>query len=160
LPFLVKDHMHAGVETLGLLYATFPAGYVLGGLWLGRATTLRHRGLIAFGGVLVAGLMIFLFGLSLPLAILLLAALLNGAALEMAGLAWTNILQACVPGEKLGRVASIDMLGSSVLLPIGYGVAGWATAALGPAAVCALGGSGTLICALAALANPQIRCLD
>ena len=57
------------------------------------------------------------FGFSFPLWALIIAALINGAALEVGGLTWTNILQELVPEEKLGRVSSIDTLGSFVLLP-------------------------------------------
>ncbi|MBK9232311.1 MAG: MFS transporter [Anaerolineae bacterium] len=55
LPFLVKDHLHGDVRTLGLLYAVFSIGYVLGGLWMGRYPRLRWRGLVSYGGAIVAG---------------------------------------------------------------------------------------------------------
>jgi MFS family permease len=32
LPFLVKDHLYADASLLGVLYAIFPAGYLLGGI--------------------------------------------------------------------------------------------------------------------------------
>jgi hypothetical protein len=56
LPFLITDHFHADVRMLGLLYAMFPIGYVIGGVWLGRSTRLRRRGLTAYCGLIVAGL--------------------------------------------------------------------------------------------------------
>jgi MFS family permease len=104
--------------------------------------------------------MLLIFGLPVPLTVLLLAALINGAALEVEGLIWTNMLQEIVPGERLGRVASIDSLGSFALLPIGYAIAGWATEQLGAAPVFAIGGGLTAVVALLALAHPAIRTLD
>jgi MFS family permease len=44
MPFLVKDVLHAEVGVLGLLYAMFAVGYVLGGVWLGRRAVIRRRG--------------------------------------------------------------------------------------------------------------------
>lgn len=46
LPFLVKQHLNADVDTLGLLYAIFPIGYLLArqvgllaSLWMSSTTT-------------------------------------------------------------------------------------------------------------------------
>ena len=160
LPFLVKDHLHGDVRTLGLLYAVFPIGYVLGGLWMGRYPRLRWRGLVSYGGAIVAGLGLAVLGANVPLAVILLAALINGAALEVFGLIWTNILQTVVPGDKLGRVASFDMLGSFMLLPIGYGLTGWATEALGPALVFIAGGLLTALITALGLLHPAVRRFD
>jgi MFS family permease len=160
LPFLVRDVRHADVGDLGLLYAVFPVGYVLGSIWLGGTTTIRQRGLVLYGGVVVAGLMLVPFGLPIPLGVLVAAALINGAALEASTLAWTNLLQERVPPNKLGRVSSIDMLGSYALLPIGYAVTGWATELIGPALVFIVGGGLTAVFATVALARPLIRKLD
>ncbi len=160
LPFLVKQHLNADVDTLGLLYGIFPIGYLLGGLWLGRFTRIRRRGILAYGGLLTAALMLAVFGLHVPLGVLVLAALVNGAALEVQNLIWTNILQEVVPSERLGRVASIDQLGSYVLLPVGFALTGWATSLLGPAAVFVIGGGTTACLALLALAHPTIRRFD
>ena len=160
LPFLVKDHLRADVGTLGLLYTAFPVGYVLGGLWLGRQTRIRRRGWLANGTTIVAGLGMLALGLPIGIAGMLLAAVINGAALEMFSLVWTNTMQELVPNDKLGRVSSIDMLGSFALLPVGYGLTGWATNLIGPAAVCILGGAITVAVAALGLLHPAIRRLD
>lgn len=160
MPFLIKEYRKADVATLGLLYATFPIGYIIGGVWLGRLTKLGRRGLTSYTGLMIAGLMLLVFGTPVPIAVLLVAALINGAALEIGGLIWTNILQEHVPPERLGRVASIDSLGSFALLPIGYALTGWATDQLGPAPVFVIGGGMTAVLALLAMCHPVIRSLD
>ena len=91
LPFLVKDHLRADVGTLGLLYAAFPVGYVLGGLWLGRQTRIRRRGWLAYGTTIVAGLGMLALGPPIGIADMILAAVINGAALEMFNLVWTRL---------------------------------------------------------------------
>lgn len=148
LPFLVKDIWQADVKVLGIFYAIFPIGYILGGLWLGRQASIRRRAWLIYGGSAVAGAMLGLFGLPIPLAVLGLAALLNGAALEMGNLAWTTTLQEKVPRDRLGRVASLDALGSYALLPVGYGLAGWATDAWGAPLVFGIGGGVTALLSL------------
>ncbi len=148
MPFLVRETLQQDVRVLGLLYSFFPIGYVLSGLWLGGKPALRHRGWLIYGGTAIAGAMLGLFGLPVPLPLLCLAAIINGAALEVAALAWTNALQQFVPGEKLGRVASVDSFGSFALLPIGLALAGWATDLIGPPGVFLIGGGATFIISL------------
>jgi DHA3 family tetracycline resistance protein-like MFS transporter len=160
MPFLVSEEWGADVGTLGLVYAVFPIGYILGGLWLGGATRIRRRGLLAYTTLGLAGVMLGLFGLPLPLVVLLAAALVNGAALEVSGLVWTGLTQELVPERLLGRVSSIDMLGSFVLLPIGFGLTGIATERLGPATVFLIGGGVTAALCCYALIHPAIRGLD
>ena len=156
----MNDHLGADVRTLGFLYACFAAGYVLSGVWLGGKAQLRGRGRLVYGGIAVAGLALFVFGLPVGMVALALAALINGAALEISGLAWTNALQSLVPAEKLGRVASLDALGSFALLPVGYGLAGWATESLGAPLVFILGGGLTTLVVLLAYRHRAVRALD
>jgi MFS family permease len=160
LPFLVNDHLGADVRALGFLYSCFAAGYVLGGVWLGSKGQVRHRGRLVYGGMAVGGITLLMFGLPIGMVGLALAALVNGAALEVSGLAWTNALQSLVPLDKLGRVASVDALGSFALLPIGYGLAGLATEQLGAPLVFMLGGGLTTLIVVLIFRHPAIGGLD
>ena len=160
MPFLVSDNLKADVDTLGLLLAVFPIGFVLSGAWLGRYSHFRRRGLMVHATTALAAVMLGLFGLLPPLWVLLVAALINGAALEAGHLAWLNLLQEKVPNDQLGRVVSIDAAGSFGLLPIGYALAGWATGVLGAPAVFLIGGGFTAVVAVLALLHPSIRTLD
>jgi MFS family permease len=160
MPFLVGEEMQGGVDKLGLIYSFFPLGYILAALGLGRYARLPRRGLFVQGGLIVGGVMLVLFGFHLPLWALLLAALVNGFALQAGQLAWTHLLQEKIPNEQLGRVSSIDQTGSFILLPVGLVVAGWATSVLGPAMVFILGGALSALMGLLALLHPSIRRLD
>lgn len=160
IPFLVDDHFGGDARMLGLLYAAFPVGYVIGGVWLGRQARIRHRGWIVYVGTGVAGLGMLAIGLPITIAGALIAAVVNGAALEMGALIWTNTLQELVPNERLGRIASIDMLATYALIPVGFALAGWATNAFGAATVCILGGAITAAVAGLGLLHPAIRHLD
>ena len=161
MPFLVKDHLKADVRVLGLLYAIFPIGYVAGSLWLGGKNSLRHRGVLIYISGIVAGVMLALFGLTVSLWALCLAAFINGAAMEVGSLTWINTLQTLIPREKLGRVSSVDTLGSFALFPIGYGIFGWATELIGAPSVFLLGGGITaLITLLVFVLAPAVRKLD
>jgi DHA3 family tetracycline resistance protein-like MFS transporter len=160
LPFLVKDVLHADVGGLGLLYSVRSFGAIVGALWLGRFTRIRRRGLITYGAGIVSGLAIMVCGFTISIGGVALAMFVEGLCVAIFGLIWMNTLQELVPRDRLGRVSSIDMLGSYVLLPIGYGLTGWVTDQIGAAMTFALcGAMGAGLIALGLL-HPQVRGLD
>lgn len=160
MPFLVKDHLGGDQQLLGFLYAIFPIGYAIASLFMGAFPKIRHRGVVFYIASIIAGLGLGMFGVSVPIYVLVICALLNGAALEIVNLVWTNLLQEMVPPEKMGRVSSVDMLGSFVLLPLGYALTGWLVDTIGVTAVFITCGAITaLVCGLALL-HPVIRKLD
>ena len=160
LPFLVKDNLHANIKLLGLLYTMAALGSVIAAVWLGKSVKIRHRGITAYWALITSGLAILILGLPISTFVALLAALIHGLTIAIFGLIWTNTLQELVPSQILGRVSSIDYLGSYVFLPIGYGIAGWAIDQIGAPLVFVLGGSLTTLLAVLGLAHPEIRNLD
>lgn len=160
MPFLVSDFMQADVDRLGLIYSIFPIGFVIGGVWLGRYPKLPRRGVMMYLTLALGAVMLGLFGFHMPLWVLIMAALVNGIALQFGALAWTHLLQEKIPNEQLGRVSSIDTMGSMGLMPVGMAVAGWATATFGPALVFIAGGALTAIAGMAVILHPAIRELD
>lgn len=160
LPFLVKTNLGDDVRVLGWMFSAASLGSVLSAVWLGHKTNMHRRGLVGYIGLVIWGLMLVVIGLPLSLPVLLAAAFIMMAALNTFNLIWVNTLQEMVSHEMLGRVSSIDMLGSFVLLPIGYGLAGWAIDILGAPTVFIMGGLITAILSLLALFHPAIRKLD
>jgi DHA3 family tetracycline resistance protein-like MFS transporter len=100
------------------------------------------------------------FAFQLPVPVLVASMFIGGIATSVFALIWTHTLQEMVPGEMLGRVYSIDALGSFVLLPIGFALAGWTTEWLGAPMVFLIGGTGVIVLVLLGLSHPAIRNLD
>jgi MFS family permease len=160
LPFLIKDDLGADVAVLGWFGSAFSIGYVLSAILLGQFKRLRRRGLLGYLAVLINGVMLLLFGFKFPIPVLVVAMGVYGFCFNVFGLIWNNTLQEMVPHEKLGRVYAIDSLGSWVLLPIGFALAGWATDLVGAPTVFLIGGVGTIFMILLGLSHPAIRNLD
>ena len=160
MPFMVGERFGADSRVYGFLLACFPVGFVLGSLWGGRLARLPRRGIVLFGGMALAAVALTLFGLPLPLAAMAGLALINGFSLELAGMAWTLLLQEHVPAEQLGRVASLDQLLSWTLTPVAFAAAGWATEHWGPGPAFVAGGSAAALVCLAALLHPAVRAVD
>jgi len=160
LPFLIHDHLGLNVEALGLVASVFSIGSVTGAVVLGRARKLRRRGLLMYGATALGGLTVVLYGLAPNLAVLLGVALIYGVTWSSVSLVWANTLQEMVPQEKLGRISSIDALGSFVLMPVGFALAGVLTDRIGPAQVFIIGGCATMALAIIGLLHPGVRKLD
>lgn len=160
LPFLVNDNLGAGVELLGILGSAASLGFAVGAIWLGQYARLRHRGWLAYGATIVMGATLLPFGLLMPTPWLIGAMFIGGIASSIFGLIWVQTLQEMVPSDLLGRVFSMDALGSFVLLPVGYAVAGWATEFIGAPTVFLIGGICSVILAALPLLHPAIRGLD
>lgn len=164
LPFLVKNHLHGGVGSLGLIYSTISAGSIvgtiLGTVWLERTSSLRARGLFAYGLWIAGGILIVVFGLPVTVYAVAAAAFLVGAAFIVPTLIFMTTLQELIPGKVLGRVMSIVTVGSVALVPVGSGLVGWATDHVGAPTIFILSGVLTALLAALALMHPVIRNLD
>ena len=160
LPFLIKENLGADVGLLGVLGSAASLGFVLGMIWLGQYVRLHRRGLLAYLSIIVTGFCLLPFAFQMPVPVLIASMFISGIASSVFSLIWTHTLQEMVPGDMLGRVYSIDALGSFVLLPIGFALSGWATELLGAPAVFLIGGIGVILLVLLGLAHPAIRNLD
>jgi MFS family permease len=109
---------------------------------------------------MATGVMVMLIGLPIPVAGMLAASFVMGACNTVLGPAWVNSLQEHVPGHLLGRVTSVDYLGSFICLPLGYALGGWAAEQVGPAPVFIIGGALQTALIALGLLHPQVRSLD
>ena len=159
LPLYARE-MLSGVSTLGWLYAAQAVGALLAALMLGRLGRVRRRGLVAYLAVAVQGLTVLLLGVSHSLFLAMLALFLGGACVAVFSVLWEATLQERVPNEALGRVASVDMLGSIALLPLGFLLVGQGVDALGLAPGILICGSVVFLMATLALATRAVRELD
>ncbi|MFN8413793.1 MAG: MFS transporter [Anaerolineales bacterium] len=160
MPFLIKDDLGANVSVMGWFGSAFSLGYILCAIWLGQYKRLRRRGLLGYLSVMLNGFLLLLFGFKFPIPVLIAAMFVYGFCFNVFGLVWNNTLQEMVPHEKLGRVYAIDSLGSWVLLPIGFALAGWGTDLFGAPTVFLIGGVGTILMIVIGLSHPAIRKLD
>ena len=101
------------------------------------------------------------FGLPVPLVVL------GGAALitaqrgdEQPGLDERAARPGLCLARSASRVTSIDLLGSYALLPVGYGLTGWATDQWGAPTVFLLGGGLTALVCVLGLLHPRVRGVD
>jgi MFS family permease len=164
LPKLVVNVYHSGVWLLGGIFSASAIGSVSATLALGQAKRLHHRGILAYLGTTTASMAVLGLGLPLPQGlapdIALVLGAIVGAGLGAFTIIWVTVLQELIPADKLGRVSSLDWLGSFALQPVGLAVVGALTDRLGPQWVFVWGGGLNLVLALVAFTVRGIRTLD
>jgi MFS family permease len=160
LPFLIGEALSANVDVLGLFLSAMSAGSVAAAVWLGRASKLRRRGPFTYVASIISGLALLAVGLPIGIIGLAGAALVIGATVAAINLIWINTLQELVPRERLGRILSIEMLGSWALLPVGYALVGWLTDRVGAPWVFIVGGTLTTLLSCLGFLHPAIWRLD
>jgi hypothetical protein len=157
LPFVVKNQLGLGADSLGLIYAAGGIGSVIAALMLGQfgLPRLKITVMYAFwtGGVLLlAG-----YGLMTTLWQALLIGFLWQALFTAGGIIWVTLLQTLVPRGLLGRVTSLDWLMSAGLVPISYALTGPVAAGLGVSATMIWGGLVGAFCMGVLLFVPGVR---
>ncbi len=160
LPLLVAQRFGSAAQTYGTLMALSSVGSLLGAIWIGRQKRLRRRGYLVYSAWLLASLTLTLMGLSSGLIVMGLAVFLWGATWSIVNLSWAVSLQEFVPAERLGRVSSIDALGSYALLPVGYALAGFAADRFGAPTIFLWGGLLSACVVVLGLLHPTIRAVD
>jgi hypothetical protein len=120
-PVIADDTI--GRQAWGLVLAAETTGMILGAV---VAMRLRLRRLLLVGVICTAFETLPVLGLGLypHLGLLLAAAFVAGLALEQFAVGWETTMQEHVPGDKLARVYSYDMVGSFVAIPIGEAAVG------------------------------------
>jgi DHA3 family tetracycline resistance protein-like MFS transporter len=140
LPFLVKNNLHLGADSLGVLYALSGVGAILCALAVGQLGIPRLRitvmyGTWALGVGLLAG-----YGLMTALWQGFFVAFATAGLFEIGSIIWTTLLQELVPRTLLGRVSSLDWLVSTGLVPVSFALTGPVAGWLGPQATIVAGG--------------------
>jgi len=96
-----------------------------------------------------------------PVPLVILSGMLVfGLSVTTLGLAWVTALQQYIPVEQMGRVSSIDELGSYVGIPLSHGVAGVLTDHFGPTVILTWGGALAAGVIALGLISRSVRTLD
>ncbi|MFI0795815.1 MFS transporter [Micromonospora rubida] len=114
----------------GVVLAAQTVGMVVGGL---IALRIRVRRLLLLGVACMFAESLLLLGLALAptVAVLVVAGVAVGVAVEQFAVAWETSIAQHIPAERLARVYSYDMLGSFVAIPLGQVAVGPVAGAIG-----------------------------
>lgn len=160
IPWLINVDQHLPSYVYGLVMSGDAAGAALAAFIFGMRKTWHRRGLIAYGGVGISGLVLLFMPLTHSTYLLIGLMILEGGGLMTFGLIWETSLQELVAPEAFGRVASLDMLGSFALLPAGFLFTGWFASSIGGSAAIIILGALVVLSTVFILFIPGIRKFD
>lgn len=160
LPWLIKVHLHDPAYDFGLVTSATAIGAMVSAMVMGSRSHWHHRGIIAYAGVGMWGLAILGMAFVANIPGLMVLAALSGAGVMAFAVIWEGSLQELVPEEAFGRVSSIDMFGSFVLMPIGYLLAGWLAQVIGGVQTYIGLAAVNVLIAICTLLVPSIRKFD
>ena len=157
-PVIARD-LYGTTSIFGVLSALIGAGALAGAL---TAARWRPRRPLRAGLLLILAWPLYDCGVALgaPLWAVAPMAVAMGIGWALLGVWWETALARHIPPHALSRVSAYDWMGSLVLLPIGYVLAGPLASSLGPRTVLGLGGAIALTLIAAALLPRQTRQLS
>jgi MFS family permease len=123
----------------GVLTTLLGVGALVGG-FIGLRWRPRRPLLAALLVITGWPVVVLLLGLTVPTAVLLVVATTAGVGFSLFDVLWHTTMAQQIPPEALSRVSSYDWMGSLMLLPVGYLVAGPIAEATSPETVLVVSG--------------------
>jgi len=160
-PFLVLGPVIADTALGGpRAWTAIVVGYAVGGIG-GSAVTLRwqprHPLRAAFAVALTLSPFLFLLGATAPVPVLTTAAVVAGAQASVFNIFHGTVLQTQVPEHLVSRIASVNLLGTLIAVPLGFSLAGPLAQATSTSAVLTAAGCFAVLATVAVLLVPDVR---
>jgi MFS family permease len=160
VPYRVRNELGGGAGDYGLILAFGGVGSIAAAAFVGRrGLPRRHITAMYFSWAIGS---LALVGLGVGTAVWqLMGFMFVESALFTSGIViWGTLMQTHVPGELLGRVASLDWFVSTSLVPISFALSGPVSGAIGVQTTLVLAGVIACSVTLAFLQVPGVRDLE
>src|SRR5688572_24737221 len=158
-PLLVRDALVGDAETFGVIRSGYGVGTILASIVIAQIA-VRRPGRLLFAFELTAGVAVLAIGLLPALPAVVVSMALAGAGLASSTVIWEALLQRHVPEKMLGRVASIDLLGNSLINPMAPIAAAALVGSIGPASTFIVAGVYAVLLATMGLVASPLRRIE
>jgi MFS family permease len=157
-PTIAKEQ-YGDIAAYGVFASSLGVGTIVGSL-IGLRWRPRYPMRMAAGLAALWPLSAIVFAAGLPLAMVIPATVLGGAAVSLFDVFWITALSERIPPDRLSRVSSFDWTISVSLLPLGYIVAGPIAESIGAVEVMVGGSALASIALTLALLPRETRMLE
>jgi len=154
-PYIAKNDDRLGITGWGWVVSAEGLGVLLMTLILLRVP-LRRPLRLGMMGMAVFALPLTMLGVHPAVVLLAVAAFIAGTGHELFSTGWNIAMMENIPGDRLSRVSSYDMLGSFIVMPIGTLVYGWLITHADTTVVLVSSAAVYAACAVIALAVPDV----
>lgn len=149
IPVMVKDVLHSGESTVGILRAAPSIGAALVALWLSRNPIRTSAGRKLIGSVVLFGAFTVLFGVSRTVWLSFVALFGLGAVDTVSVVLRATLVQKGSPTAMRGRVAAVNQLFMSASNELGEVESGLLAEWVNASTAIVIGGVGAMVVALA-----------
>jgi MFS family permease len=156
---LVRDVLRGDAQTYGVINSAYGVGTILASIAIAQLA-VRRPGRLMFVFEVLACASVLAIGLVSVLPAVVVFMAVAGAGLASSTVVWEAMLQRHVPERMLGRVLSIDLLGNSLINPVGPIVAAALIGSIGPSGTFVVAGAYGLALASIALVASPLRHID
>jgi len=162
LPLLVTEHFGGGALELGWINSANGFGFVVGGIMLSTWGGFRRRTMTALAGLVGIGLGNLLFGLvpATAFTVALAVMLVRTSMVPIIRGAIISIYQSAAAPEMQGRIFTLLMSATSIMVPLGLAIGGPLADAFGVRLLFLVGGAGCLVLALIWVLTPTVLYLE
>lgn len=157
VPFVIKNKLALGPESLGLIFAVGGVGSLVMSIVIGVVGMPRRRVTVMYVGFAGGVGATALYGAMTSLWQALVISFVLQASFMLGQVIWTTMLQTLVPRHLLGRVASLDWMMSLGLVPVSYALTGPVSSVLGPDSTLIVAGILGAVLMFALLFVPGVR---
>jgi MFS family permease len=157
LPYLVKNRLHTGGATFGMIRAASGAGAIGSALIIARTGLPRHFITFMFAAWSAQSTLLVGFALATGAWTFALISLLSGSLGAAANVVWGSLMMRLVPDGLRGRVSSFDWMASIGLIPLSFAITGPIAEAVGATTTLLVAGCLGGAAMFAFLAVPGVR---
>ena len=157
LPYIVRNEMHQGASSYGIVLAAGGVGALIGAVAMGVLRAGNRSMTWIYGCWTVATLLVAGYGIATRIWELVLVSLVLNGAEVMGAVVWVTLKQRRVANAMMGRVSSIDWFVSTALLPMSYAITVPVSRALGAGTTLVVAGTAGAAVTLGFLFLPGMR---
>lgn len=117
LPYITEE-LSGSYSEYGYFMASFPLGYVIGSMLVGKVSYKRRR-VIMLGSLVIGGLTFISLGLNHSIVFALFTELIAGIAMAFFSVQNITIFQQTVPNSLMGKVSSVRLFIIRGAMPLG-----------------------------------------
>ncbi|MFJ7973575.1 MFS transporter [Psychrobacillus sp. NPDC096389] len=122
LPYITKE-LSGSYAEYGYFMASFPLGYVIGSILVGKIT-YKSRRVLMLSALVIGGLTFIALGFNYSIVFGIMTEIIAGIAMAFFGVHNITIFQQTVPNELMGKVVSVRLFIIRGAMPLGVLVGG------------------------------------
>lgn len=161
LPYIANENPAGGADNLGFLMSSLGVGTLTGVIVIGFLKKTKSKSVLTMLVTIFLGIFWSFVGFTSEHLYITAAFLfLSGICVGMINVLVVTLVQIHTPSEAMGRVMSLQLLGSTGIQPITFLIVGWALGIISPTLLFLLSGIILIITASISLCFKTIRVRD